>query len=71
MISELAQIRHTHTASMQILKRLLLRFPSPARAYLDQAIEQGWIMDGPDSIFNRVKVKPVSLRIEQPQPPTE
>lgn len=71
MISELAQIPHTHTASMQVLKRLLPRFPPPAQAYLDQAIEQGWIMDNTDSIFNRVQVKPVSLRIEQPQPPTE
>jgi len=63
MISELAQIHHTHTASMQVLKRLLPQFSPPAQAYLDQAIEEGWIMDGPDSIFNRVQVKPVSLRI--------
>lgn len=70
LISSLAQIRHTHTASMQVLQRLLPRFSPPAQAYLDEAIEEGWIMDGSDSIFNRVQVEPVSLHMEYPVPPT-
>ncbi|WP_324680382.1 hypothetical protein [Hymenobacter sp. GOD-10R] len=69
-IPKLAQIRDTYTANMQILRSLLPRFSSPAQAYLHKAIEQGWIMDSTDSIFNRVQVEPVSLRVEYPVSPS-
>jgi hypothetical protein len=69
-ISELAQIRDTYTANMQLLNSFLPRFSQPAQAYLHQAIEEGWITDGTDSIFERVQVEPVSLHVEYPVPPS-
>lgn len=71
MIAGLAQIRDTYTASMQILQSLVPRFAPPAQAHLHQAIEQGWIMDGPDSLFERVQAEPVSLRVEYPVRPAQ
>jgi len=68
MIAGLAQIHDTHTASMQVLANLLPHFPPPAQAYLQQAIQEGWIMDGPDSLFNRVQAEPVSLTVEYSTP---
>jgi hypothetical protein len=64
MIASLAQLRDTHTASMQVLQRLLPRFEPQAQAYLGKAIEQGSIMDGSDSLYNRVQVEPVRLHME-------
>jgi len=61
MIAGLAQIHDTHTASMQVFANLLPRFSPPAQAYLQQVIQEGWIMDGPDSLFNRVQAEPVGL----------
>jgi hypothetical protein len=69
MIASLAQILDTHTASMQVLQRLLPRFKASAQTYLGKAIEEGSIMDGSDRLFNRVQVEPVSLQIEYPEPP--
>jgi len=71
MIASLAQIRDVHTASMQVLKRLLPRLEPSAQTYLDKAIEEGWIMNSSDSIYNRVQVEPVGLHMEHPEPPAQ
>lgn len=71
MIASLAQLHDTHTASMQVLQRLLLRFEVPAQAYLGKAIEDGSIMDSSDSLFNRVQVELVRLHMEYPEPPAQ
>ncbi|MCB2410933.1 hypothetical protein [Hymenobacter lucidus] len=71
MIAGLAQISDTYTAGIQILKSLVPRFSSQAQVYLHQAIEEGWIMDGTDSIYNRVKAEPISLSVEYPVQPSQ
>ena len=68
-ISGLAQIRDSHTASIRILESLLPSLPQPAQHYLQEALTKGWIMDDADSIYNTLKIEPLSLTIEYPTEP--
>ena len=69
LLAGLAQVHDTHTASMRVLESLLPLFSRPAQAYLHQAITDGSIMESTTSLFTRLQVDPVCLRIDYPAPP--
>ena len=63
MIPSLANIECTYSAGLAVLESLLHRLPPNTQHYFKQAIQQGYISECTESVFNSFKACPISLTV--------
>ncbi|TGD76911.1 hypothetical protein [Hymenobacter wooponensis] len=65
-ITGMLQIGSPYSDSIAILQNLFPQLPKSSQQYFQQAIQEGWLSEGIELVFNTIQARPTNLTIQYP-----